>query len=232
MRELAIGDIHGCARSFSALLEVLKPERTDTIVLLGDYIDRGPDSCEVLDMILELNQRCTVIALAGNHEKMLLQARSESDMLREWLRQGGQATLDSYLQSGYPGGIDTIPARHWRFLLEQTLDYWETDNCIFVHATIDPELDLHEQPDFLLFWQSFADPTIHKSGRQIICGHTSQKSGLPAVFDRGVCIDTWACGGGWLTCFDTGQQTFIQCNESRKHRTFDLQGLSADEDKS
>lgn len=230
MRELAIGDIHGCVRAFRTLLEILKPEQADTIVLLGDYWDRGPDSCGVIESILELNRRCTVIALAGNHEKMLLRARSEPETLGEWLRQGGDATLDSYSRHGYAREIECIPAEHWKFLAEQTLDYWETENSIFVHASIHPELGLDEQPDFLLFWQPFTNPTIHKSGRQIICGHASQKSGMPAVFDRGICIDTWAHGGGWLTCFDTIQQTFIQSSESGEHRTFDLQAITRDGD--
>jgi serine/threonine protein phosphatase 1 len=226
MRELAIGDIHGCARAFQTLLDVLRPERTDTIILLGDYIDRGPDSCEVIDMILELNRRCTVIPLAGNHEKMILRARTDPEMLAEWLIQGGQTTLDSYKRHGYAREIDAIPACHWQFLAEQTLDYWETDDSIFVHASIDADLDLPDQPDFLLFWQPFTDPTIHKSGKRIICGHTSQKSGLPAVFDRGICLDTWAHGGGWLTCFDTVHDSFIQSNDSCEHRTFGLRTVS------
>lgn len=225
MRELAIGDIHGCARAFNSLLEMLKPERNDMIILLGDYIDRGPDSCAVLEMIVELNQRCTVIALAGNHEKMLSRARLEFASFTEWLIQGGDTTLDSYMRHGYVREIEAIPAPHWKFLTEQTLDYWETDEHIYVHASIDPELDLDDQPDFLLFWQAFADPTIHKSGKQMICGHASQKSGIPAVFDKGICIDTFAHGGGWLTCLDSAKKTFIQTNERGEHRTFSLETI-------
>lgn len=231
MRELAFGDIHGCARAFRTLLDIVKPEPSDTIILLGDYIDRGPDSCGVIDMILELNRRCTVIPLSGNHEKMLLQARVESESLDEWLRQGGDATLDSYNLHGHGESIESIPAHHWNFLAEQTLDYWETEDSIFVHASVDPDLDLTEQPDFLLFWQRFTDPTVHKSGKRIICGHTSQRSGLPALFNKGICIDTWVYGRGWLTCFDTARETFIQSNDSGKHRSFDLATLSDHDDK-
>ena len=110
---------------------------------------------------------------------------------------------------------------HWKFLNEQTLDYWESERHIFVHASIDPELELDEQPEFLLFWQPFRDPTVHKSGKQIVCGHTSQKSGLPAKFAGGVCIDTRAYGGGWLTCLDTRARTFVQTNERGDCRTLD-----------
>ena len=227
MRELVIGDIHGCERAFVTLLEAIAPEPADTVVLLGDYIDRGPDTCAVLDTILALHQRCTVVALAGNHEKMLLEARSDPRMLTEWTIHGGRATLDSYARRGHGRSVQSIPAAHWRFLSEQLLDYWETDQHIFVHAAVEPGLDLQEQPDYVLFWQFFIDPTRHKSGKSIICGHTSQKSGLPRIFDKGLCIDTWACGDGWLTCFDTTQGMFIQCNNSGQRRTFSLQSLAA-----
>ena len=178
-------------------------------------------------MILELNRKTTVVALAGNHEKMMVRARSEPEMLNELLAHGGKATLDSYRRSGYAPQIGAIPDRHWDFIADQTLDYWETDDRIFVHGSIDPELDLNEQPDFMLFWQPFANPTVHKSGKQMICGHASQKSGLPAVFEKGVCIDTWACGGGWLTCLDTIEGTFLQTSERGEHRAFDLHSLLA-----
>lgn len=230
MREFAIGDIHGCSAAFAALLEAVKPERTDTIILLGDYIDRGPDSFGVIEMILDLSRKCTVIALTGNHEKMLLQSRSDPRMLSEWLMHGGRTTLDSYERRGYARGIHASPATHWGFLLEQTLDFSETEESIFVHAAVAPDLDLEEQPEFLLFWQPFMDPTIHKSGKRIICGHTSQSSGLPAVFNHGICIDTRAYGGGWLTCFETAKDTFIQCNNLGERRAFDLQTLISQEE--
>lgn len=231
MRELVIGDIHGCDRAFTTLLEAIEPEQTDTVILLGDYIDRGPDTYAVIETILALNQRCTVVALAGNHEKMLLQARSEPRMLTEWLIHGGRATVDSYARRHHERSIESIPAAHWHFLSEQLLDHWETDRHIFVHATVEPDLDLKEQLDHVLFWQFFIDPTRHKSGKSIICGHTSQRSGLPSIFDKGLCIDTWACGGGWLTCFDTTRDTFIQCNNSGQRRTFSLQMLATHRDR-
>jgi serine/threonine protein phosphatase 1 len=225
MREFVIGDIHGCSRSLSSLLKIIQPGATDTFIFLGDYIDRGPDSCAVLDAIIELNRNCTVIPIAGNHEKMLLQSRAAPSALQEWLIQGGRATLESYARPGFGQELNAIPKRHWEFLNDQILDYWETDQNLFVHASLDPALDMDEQPAFLLFWQPFSDPTNHKSGKQIICGHTSQKSGWPAVFDGGICIDTHAYGGGWLTCFEIDDQKFIQTNERGERRSFDLQSL-------
>lgn len=219
MRELAIGDIHGCVRSFEALLGLIKPQASDTIILLGDYIDRGPESRRVIDLILELQQRCTVIALTGNHEIMLRKAALDPNAMKDWLRYGGLETLRSYGRNGRPANIAELPENHWHFFREQTLDYWETEERIFVHASLDPKLDLDEQPEHLLFWQPFIEPTVHKSGKQIVCGHTAQTSGLPAVFEHGICIDTWVYGRGWLTCLDTREQTAIQTNERGQTRT-------------
>jgi serine/threonine protein phosphatase 1 len=226
MRELTIGDIHGCAGAFRALLEIIQPQRSDTLVLLGDYIDRGPDSCGVIEMILELTRQCTVVPLTGNHEIMFRRAQTDADAFVEWQRHGGDAVLDSYQRQGYPRGIEAIPAEHLKFLNEQTVKYWETEERIYVHAAVDPHLDLDEQPDYILFWQRFANPMIHKSGKAIVCGHTSQKSGLPALFNKGVCIDTWCYGGGWLTCFDPAKELFVQCRENGEQRTFDLEKLT------
>lgn len=226
MSEFAIGDIHGCATSFRLLLEHVQPGPSDTVVLLGDYVDRGPDSRTVLDVILELSARTTVIPLQGNHEIMMLNARLDRAHHDEWLAQGGTATLRSYSRDGAKARLDSIPEKHWLFLREQVLDYWEADRAIFVHATVDPDLDMTDQPPFLLFWQPFRVPTTHCSGKPIICGHTPQKTGLPACFDRGICIDTGVCSDGWLTCYDLDRQEFIQANERGQLRLFDLTSLT------
>lgn len=225
MRELVIGDIHGCAGAFRGLLKTIQPGPEDTIILLGDYIDRGPDSYEVIETILELGRQCTVVPLIGNHEVMFRRALTDGDAFVEWLRHGGDTVLQSYQSHGYKPQLDAIPARHLDFLKEQTLRYWETEERIYVHASVDPQLDLDEQPDYILFWQRFTDPMVHHSGKAIVCGHTSQKSGLPALFDNGVCLDTWCYGGGWLTCFDPARQVFMQCRENGEQRTFDVEKL-------
>jgi serine/threonine protein phosphatase 1 len=222
MREFAIGDIHGCIGALHQLLEMIQPQKADTIVFLGDYVDRGPDSCGVIDTIIELNRKCTVVSLIGNHEEMMLDSRNNPDAFKEWLNQGGRATLQSYGSRGFGGSLGGVPEAHWDFLNSQVRDYWETDRNIFVHASLDPKLDMVEQSDLLLRWQVFRDPTRHKSGKQIVCGHTSQKLGWPAIFDGGVCIDTYAYGGKWLTCFDLSAQKFIQANERGEHRLFDF----------
>ena len=225
MRELAIGDIHGCLRSFDKLLELIQPQPEDTVVLLGDYMDRGPDSCGVLERILELQRICTVVPLMGNHEVMVLRSREEPDVFLDWLRYGGEEMLASYQRRGFSRDLRALPTRHWQFLHEQLLGFWETQERIYVHAAVAPELAMEEQPEYVLFWERFTDPMAHRSGKQIICGHTSQKSGLPALFHGGICIDTWVYGNGWLTCLDVGAQTFTQTNERGGQRAFELRRL-------
>jgi serine/threonine protein phosphatase 1 len=74
-REIAVGDSHGCSKALHALIEAIQPSPEDTIITLGDYIDWGPDSRGVLDQLIALGQRCTLVPLRGNHEEMLLAAR-------------------------------------------------------------------------------------------------------------------------------------------------------------
>ncbi len=228
MRELAIGDIHGCARAFAKLLELVNPQPADTVVLLGDYVDRGPASCQVLDMILDLNKRCTAVALLGNHERMMLWAKSDPKIFKEWLTHGGMMTLESYALNGGAREIEAVPERHWTLLREQTLLSWETEKHIFVHASVDPQAPLSEQTEMRMLWEPFTRPMVHVSGKQIICGHKSQKTGLPAIFEGGVCIDTWAHGRGWLTCYDPAAQTFTQANENGEHRVLDFATLKGE----
>src|SRR5262249_47793301 len=73
-RTIAIGDIHGCPDALAALLDAVAPGREDTVVTLGDYIDRGPDSRRVLDRLIALAGRCRLVPLLGNHEEALLSA--------------------------------------------------------------------------------------------------------------------------------------------------------------
>ena len=118
-RVVAIGDIHGCPAALAALIDALAPGRDDTIVLLGDYIDRGPNSRGVLDRLIALGGRCRLVPLLGNHEEALLDALRDSNSLRRWLTLGGADTLRSY--GWAPGGprralADWFPKAHREFL--------------------------------------------------------------------------------------------------------------------
>lgn len=99
-RIIVVDDIHGCSAALRAVIEAIDPTPLDTIVFLGDYIDRGPDSRGVIEQVIALEQRCIVAPLMGNHEEMLLAALEGKDNLRYWLKFGGMDALASY---GYTG---------------------------------------------------------------------------------------------------------------------------------
>jgi serine/threonine protein phosphatase 1 len=111
-RTIAIGDIHGCSTALHALIAEIDPRPEDTIVTLGDYIDWGPDSRGVIDLLIGLSRRCRLLPLLGNHKEMLLAALESGSELRYWPMFGGEETLNSY---EYDGGAEMIPEAHVRF---------------------------------------------------------------------------------------------------------------------
>ncbi len=208
MRLFAIGDIHGCADALRRLDQELVFGAADTVVTLGDYVDRGPDSRLVIDYLLELRTRCRLITLRGNHEVMMLRSRDDHSFFRNWLTYGGEEALVSYGTTT----LDDIPAAHWDFI-ESTVSYHEEEHEFFVHANVLPDLPLAEQPEKTLFWAHFSASQPHVSGRRMICGHSAQKEGRPLDCGHAVCIDTFAYGGGWLTCLDVGTNAYWQASQ-------------------
>ena len=227
MRYLAIGDIHGCSRAFEHLLAAVQPQPEDVIVTLGDYLNKGPDSKGVIEKLIQLSRTHQLIPLKGNHELQLLQAREHNCDYSVELKYLGIETLISYSLPDQEPTLGNVPDSHWEFLSHTCLDSWETEHHIFVHANLNPKLPLNQQPDYHLFWEKFIQPSPHYSGKTMICGHTSQKNGNPLNLDHAVCIDTWACGGGWLTCLDvyggqiwqTNQQGQIRRSQIEKFRS-------------
>jgi serine/threonine protein phosphatase 1 len=214
MRILAIGDVHGCYRALTALLDLVAPGPDDLIVMLGDYVDRGPNSRAVLDLLVRLHAGGRLIALRGNHEMMMLDARDKYWESGMWMVCGGDWTLRSYgIEEPEAADLDQVPEAHWKFLEEDCRDWYETDHHIFVHANYDPDLSLPDQPSYLLMWERLYDPIPHVSGKTVICGHTQQKSGKPLNCGHTICIDTGAYAGGWLTCLNVLTGRVWQTNE-------------------
>lgn len=228
MRLLAIGDIHGCLTALDALLDAVAPQPDDQIVALGDYVDRGPDSRGVLDRLLAMHEGGRLVALRGNHDVMMLEARTRTDPL--WLACGGIQTLRSYgatdrqIEDAVEGKgrfeelLAGVPARHWQFLENDCVRWHESERHIFVHACLDPELPPEQQSDDMLYWQKLIRPCAHVSGKTLICGHTRQKSGVPLDLGTSVCIDTSVYDGGWLTCLDALSGRIWQANEQGETR--------------
>jgi serine/threonine protein phosphatase 1 len=209
-RTVAIGDIHGCSTALDALLNAIRPRLNDTIVTLGDYINRGPDSRGVIERLIKLSHQCRLVPLLGNHEEMLFEALADSCRLDDFLGVGGDDTLDSY---GPDRDLSLIPDDHIKFL-KSCLDYYETDTHIFVHANYYQDTPMDEQPVGMMRWESITDmtPGPHETGKIVIVGHTSQKNG--EIFDSGhvKCIDTHCYGGGWLTALDVHTEEVWQAD--------------------
>jgi serine/threonine protein phosphatase 1 len=168
-RLLAISDIHGCYNTFHELVvNRIKLDKYDKLVLLGDYIDRGPQSREVIDFIIDLKTRnFNVVPLAGNHESMLVDSFRNPEMLPLWLLNNGDTTLESLKI----GSISEIDEKYVSFLSE--LAWFEEDGeNIFVHAGFndraeDPFKDIHG-----MIWEcrpAYSNPALQ--GKRIIHGH-------------------------------------------------------------
>jgi serine/threonine protein phosphatase 1 len=202
-RVIAIGDIHGCSAALETLVSAIRPAPEDTLVTLGDYIDRGPDSRGVIERLMQLAGECILVPILGNHEEMLFGAGEALGAMQFWLRFGGDTTLASY---GITRPQD-IPARHLMFM-KGCRDSYETVTHIFTHGYYEPALPMAAQSPSVLRWTSLPmNPQPHSSGKVVVVGHTPQHNGeiLDLGFLKG--IDTFCHGDGWLTALDvtTGQ---------------------------
>ena len=197
-RLFAIGDIHGCSRALDALLAWLEPGPHDTVVTLGDYVRKGPDGPGVIDRLIELAAHCRLVCLRGNHDEMLLK------------------NFDEWSATGQAPGYE---ARHLEFLRGCRL-WYETPTHFFVHASYDPRLSLQKQDRYTLQWQSLRDemPKPHRSGKTAVMGHTSQRNGEVLRQPGLICIDTWCCGGGWLTALELPGERLWQVDREGRMR--------------
>jgi serine/threonine protein phosphatase 1 len=226
MRTLVIGDIHGCSTAMDLLLRELAPQSDDTLITLGDYVDRGPDSRGVIDRLLSLQQRTRLVPILGNHEILMLDASHGLVDMDSWLAVGGRQTMASYVGAA-PPDFKAVPDTHWDFIENQCQRFFETDSHIFAHAGVNAMLPLADQSDDWLFWRRFDDAHAHFSGKTLICGHTAQKAGLPLIKPGAICIDTWAYGEGWLTAMDISTQSFLQANQRGELRRLSIEDVHA-----
>lgn len=184
-------DWHGKLSRVKNLFSKLDLQPNDTIIYLGDAIDRGEDSKGCVDFILDLKKRYKVVTLLGNHESFVLEAAKypNGQMARSWLMNGGIACIDSYdpeCRSSDP--IKLILDTHADYFNNLQLTY-ETENFIFVHGYLSHELDVEDQEEFLCIWGRFQDIFPHKSGKTVVCGHSIQTNG-PTNHGFKICIDT------------------------------------------
>ena len=191
-RHLVISDIHGMYREMVSLFSSVgfDPAK-DTLTVLGDYIDRGDRSREVVEYFMDLKSRygSSITLLLGNHEDLCLKAHRDEWGLGSragtiWLSNGGFETLKSY--------EGTIPPAALAFM-ESLLLFTETDKYIFVHAGVHPDLPPGEcNPQDMLWSRS---PKPHYSGKMIVSGHSVCDTVTYNGQANTLCIDTGACKG-------------------------------------
>lgn len=228
MSRFAISDIHGCKKTFKALLKKIDFKTSDTLFLLGDYIDRGPNSRGVIKHILKLKEKgYDVHCTRGNHEQLMLSALyggSEEEQTN-WMLNGGATTLKSY----YKGNRRYVRQKHLNFI--RNLPYYlETEGYILVHAGLDFRFDNPLANQRSMLWiRSWYDDIDMKwlNGRIIVHGHTPVtkkyiKGSLSYLKSRPVVDIDCGCvytrkGMNYLCAFnlDTQELTFQENVEKR-----------------
>jgi serine/threonine protein phosphatase 1 len=225
-RILAISDIHGCYNEFKELLSLAKYNASsDQLILLGDYVDRGPNSREVVMFIKELAEKDGAIVLKGNHDKMFCDwledpARNEN----RFFRNGGITTIESFLRDKNVSAISESEIRDYlKIQYKEELQflsslpyYYELDQYIFVHAGINPiHTDWKKTMDDDLLW--IRDPflfTDHPFQQTIIHGHTPaiklhNKANIYYGHNK-ICIDGGCVLGYQLNCLEILNGTFSE----------------------
>lgn len=169
-RIFAIGDIHGCSKTFKKLLlEKIQIRKSDKIYCIGDYVDRGRDSKGVIDFIIKLRkQGYHIHTLRGNHEQMMLDAPGNVVKMQHWLKNGGTETMQSFRVKS----LNEIEPKYIRFL-KKTKFYIKTKDYIFVHAGLNFSNEtLFEDKDAMLWLRDFPSNQPVLESQILIHGHT------------------------------------------------------------
>lgn len=206
-RTLIIGDVHGCLEMLKRLMEKVawQPQR-DSLIFLGDYIDRGKDAMGVVEYILSLSRLSSdVHCIMGNHEAIFLDYLEGRDR-RSFIMNGGAVTLESYQAARGLREGPLVPETHLDFYrrLKPCLeleDYW------VVHAGFRPSLAIDKQTLMEMIW--IRDPFIFSDydfGKRVIFGHTPFYE--PFVMRNKIGLDTGAVYGNKLTCLDLPELRF------------------------
>lgn len=241
MSSIAIGDVHGNVQALDDLLSQIAPTvgERDHVIFLGDYIDRGADSCRCIDRILRFRQESTaiVVALRGNHEDWLLAtlrdytrhswllamdafptiesySRDAADVLRSAMKAVGSAALYAEpLRLPYDAFFQSLPKTHVEFLESLKLLH-ETEDGVFAHAGLDISVrDLQDQPRFALLMGTFDFVDGYRGPPLVVYGHrnnASLRDGWPHPKAATWTIGLDTISHGVLTAVRLPERTFMQ----------------------
>jgi serine/threonine protein phosphatase 1 len=228
-RTFVIGDIHGCATELERLLDGLAPAASDTLIFLGDYIDRGPYSKAVIDRLIRLRREGpTCVFLKGNHEDMFLAFLGEPGHYGEaFLFNGGEATLRSYGLEGELGQLTAadLPPEHVDFLRALQLQH-QHGRFLCVHAGVVPTRPLTEQRVEDLLWirdEFIANP--HPFPFTVLFGHTPQRRVLFHLPYK-IGLDTGLVYWNKLSCLELEGRQLFQIRRGEQQ----VQSCSMDEE--
>lgn len=206
----AIGDLHGrldLLKSAIAAIADHVDRRSFRLVFLGDYVDRGPDSRGVIDLLITLHASGRAICLKGNHEALMLEAVTSPDpgAKRRWLQNGGAETLKSYGLDPDGEFRDAIPSSHVRWIAGLPLTTADPHR-IFVHAGLMPRSPVHRQTEQTLLWirERFLEGDAADFDAHVVHGHTpvwggKPEPGEPELLAHRTNLDTAAFTTGVLT---------------------------------
>jgi serine/threonine protein phosphatase 1 len=218
-RVFAIGDIHGCPEELVALLKGIDSGSEDTVIFVGDYVDRGPSARDVIDVLIEFRQRNpTTVFLKGNHEDMMLHFLGMPGHYGDaFLFNGGFATMDSYDidEPQLEEALELLPPSHVDFLQKLETSYLRPP-YLFVHAGVHPLRTLEDQEaeDMLWIRQEFiANP--HDLGHTVIFGHTPMRDVMLDLPYK-VGLDTGLVYGGKLSAVEFTEARCFQVSRGSK----------------
>ena len=168
--------------------------KTSVIVTIGDYVDKGPDSREVVDRLLSgVGKGFRLVALKGNHDAMMVDALRDPTRMAAWIAKGGDAALASY-----GGDPNAVPQTHIDWLDGLRLMHVDAHR-LYVHAGVDPEIPLDRQSEETLLWKRY--PTGYARGfanLHVVHGHDNYPDG-PLLYEGRTNLDTLAWRTGRLT---------------------------------
>jgi serine/threonine protein phosphatase 1 len=201
-RTYAVPDLHGRYDLLNAAIEkILDHSRGDAakIITLGDYVDRGPNSRQVMERLVNWSShQLPLVALKGNHEAMMWECCRNLSEIDWWLKYGGDRTLSSYGQDAATSiDVSVIPAAHLDWIAKLPSMYVD-QHRIYVHAGVDPNLSLDHQGDQILLWKRY--PEGFKNGHglhHVVHGHDPKIDG-PILTKGRTNLDTLAWKTGRL----------------------------------
>ena len=215
-RKFVIGDIHSHFNEMMELFEMVKFNfKTDTLISLGDLVDRGPNPIEVIETLMKIKK---FIHILGNHDEWCYQYLINSDRPVEWLSQGGMPTLNAYIHN------QEYQERHISFFKKARLYYVDSDNRLFVHGGFNHRIPFNLQIDNkeLLTWDRSLVLTAMENEqydqnftefKEIFVGHTPTqfiKEELPKRFSNLWMLDTGVYISGKLTIMNIESKEFWQ----------------------